>query len=260
MAVSPELTVTTKKIAALVSGVATGWRVGLEAPAAAGVAIGGRLRWVAPRRSAGEQRDRLRCGNPRRASIVPTKFGLFASSWLRGPIEGYRRPSHARGRWRGGWSSQPRHRRGIEFAAKIFLQGGKEGWVVRRSVREQGHRRAELQVVRVAEDLSDRAALDLVHQRGALDEPWTEDRVRQIGACLGQGGNGEFARQLAGAEPRDLRKDEPHPMSPLSPVAQFDANPVVNRSLSIDKSLQIVRIAHLVSPEPDPAEGVSSTR
>src|SRR5271166_5813031 len=43
-------------------------------------------------------------------------------------------------------------------------------------------------------------------------------------------------------------------MASLAAFPQFAANPVVNRVLGVDKSLQVVRIAHLISP----TEGVST--
>jgi hypothetical protein len=56
--------------------------------------------------------------------------------------------------------------------AEIAVQRLPKHWLVgRRRPREQRHRRAELHVVRAAEDRMDGATLDGVHRPGALDQP-----------------------------------------------------------------------------------------
>jgi hypothetical protein len=60
--------------------------------------------------------------------------------------------------------------------------------------------------------------------------------------------------QRTGPQTRDLREDEPHPVAFLSAVPQFGADLVINWVLGIDKSLEVVRAAHLVLRNADAGE------
>ena len=64
--------------------------------------------------------------------------------------------------------SQPFKSQGIGLAIKILLQGSHKDFVVRSNAREQSHRRSKLQIIRVAEDLVDRASLYKIHKPSAL--------------------------------------------------------------------------------------------
>src|SRR5580704_16611365 len=116
----------------------------------------------------------------------------------------------------------------------------------------------QLQIIGIAEDLLDRTPLDEIYQPGAFGEPRAEDRVREIGGGFSERRNGEFAGQFTGAEALYLQENEPHPMAFFSAAPQFGADFVVNRVLGIDKSLKIVRIAHMVLRTLTPAKGVST--
>src|ERR1700730_14662388 len=67
-------------------------------------------------------------------------------------------------------------------------------------------------------------------------------------------GSALFAGQRTEPQPLDLREDEPHPVGFLAAVPQFGADLAVNRVLGSDKSLEVVRVAHLVLRNADAGE------
>src|SRR5690348_10162647 len=93
-------------------------------------------------------------------------------------------------------SLQSRKCRGIEFAAEISLQGVDKNLSICRGIGEQCHRRSELQIIGIAEDLFDRAPLDEIYQPRAFGEPRAKDRMLQIRGGFGERRNGEPAGQL----------------------------------------------------------------
>ena len=59
------------------------------------------------------------------------------------------------------------------------------------------------------------------HQRHAFAQPRAEQRMGEIGPRLRPIGEGVADRHGAVPQPGDLGKDEPHPVAPLRPGAQF---------------------------------------
>src|SRR2546429_8736159 len=94
---------------------------------------------------------------------------------------------------------------------------------------EERHARAEFQVIGVAEDLLDRTTLDAVHQPRALAQARPQDRVREIGARLLDGGKRVAPCRGARAETLQLWKDEPHPVAILAPGRKLGTPPVEYR-------------------------------
>src|ERR1700678_1677745 len=66
--------------------------------------------------------------------------------------------------------SEPLQRERIGLAAKVLVQGVIEDLMVGCDACEQGHRRPEFQIVGIAKDFADRAALHEVHKPGTLPQ------------------------------------------------------------------------------------------
>src|SRR5262245_29597987 len=60
--------------------------------------------------------------------------------------------------------------------------------------------------------------------------------------------NCELVCHATASKPLDLRKYEPHPVALFVALQQFSADFLENRILSIDKPLQVMRIAYIRSP------------
>ena len=80
----------------------------------------------------------------------------------------------------------------------------------------------------------------------AVHQPRPQHGVREVGASLGQPGEGEVLRHRAPAEAGDLREDEPHPVAPLSTVPELAQHTVVGVPdiLGIEEPLQREGIIH----------------
>src|SRR5205823_11811791 len=91
---------------------------------------------------------------------------------------------------------------------------------------EERHARAEFEVVGVAEDLLDRTALGAVHQPRAFAQARPQDRVREVGTRLLDGGKRIAPCRSARAQTLQLRKDEPHPVALLAAVRKLGTHPV----------------------------------
>jgi hypothetical protein len=68
--------------------------------------------------------------------------------------------------------------------------------------------------------------------------------MRQVGGGFGKRRHSERLRGHALAEPRDLRKDEPHPVTALAAGAELTHDGLVYRLLRINKPLQLKAIVH----------------
>ena len=139
------------------------------------------------------------------------------------------------------------------LARKIFVEAALKDADLRRGLREQGHRRAELHLVDRAEDIPRSLAFNIERETGAFPQPRPKDRVREIGLRLVERGDREADRHRALAEACDLGKDEPHPVALLSPGLKFLTHSIVGRRLRIDEAFEVERIRH-APPRKDCAE------
>src|SRR6185437_5827049 len=88
------------------------------------------------------------------------------------------------------------------------------------------------------------AALDGIHERHALPEPRSQERMREIRTRLILRRDGKAPGSGAVAQARDLREDEPHPMAALLARRKLAANLREDRLLRRDEALQIVDVIH----------------
>ena len=68
-----------------------------------------------------------------------------------------------------------------------------------------------------AEQIFGAAPVHVEDELRTFSEPWTQDRVLEIGLGLFERGNGELLCHPTVTETCDLRKDVPHPVTGLSP-------------------------------------------
>ena len=73
----------------------------------------------------------------------------------------------------------------------------------------------------------------------------------EIGRGLVARGNGKVLGHGAVTEARELRENEPHPVTLLSTLAQFRENTLIDWRLRVDKALQIETIGHDAGLAPD---------
>jgi hypothetical protein len=66
----------------------------------------------------------------------------------------------------------------------------------------------------------------------------------EIGFGLIEGTNGELLRHATATKPGDLRKDEPDPVTRLSPSTEFSEDCVVGGLLCVEKAVEIVNVGH----------------
>jgi hypothetical protein len=97
----------------------------------------------------------------------------------------------------------------------------------------------ELQIVRALEDVADLAAFHFIDEFAAFDQSRPEDRVLQIGCRLAERGDGVALSHRAVAEPAQLRKHVPHPMTAFTAVAQLTADPFENGVLRPHETIGI---------------------
>ena len=83
-------------------------------------------------------------------------------------------------------------RQGVGLAVEIFEQGIVENLVVGGRGHEQGQAGSEFQIVRIREDLFSAAPVHVEGKLRTFSEPWTQDRVLQIGFGLFERGSGEL--------------------------------------------------------------------
>ena len=81
------------------------------------------------------------------------------------------------------------------------------------------------------------------HQPHTIPQAAPEHGVSQVSLCLFHIANSVALRQSAVSQPGELRKDEPHPMSPLTSVRQFLDDPTIDLGLSIYE-LNEIRVGH----------------
>ncbi len=108
-------------------------------------------------------------------------------------------------------------------------------------MREEGHRGAQLDRVDAAEYLLSAASAMRSDDLGTLDQPRSEHRMCKVSLRLSQIADRVRLGHGTAAEPGDLRKDEPHPMTGLASVAQLRDRPLVRAAavLSSDETLEV---------------------
>src|SRR5207342_2786542 len=131
----------------------------------------------------------------------------------------------------------------IVGAAEVLAQGIGEQRLVRSGVPEQGHARAELEVVRRAEQRV-RIVAGAQREPGAFAQAFAQQRVGEIGARFVQRRQAVVLRGRALAESTQLREHEPHPVAGLAAVAQFVDDVVIDGGLGIDEALQVPCVGH----------------
>jgi len=126
-------------------------------------------------------------------------------------------------------------------AVVVLIDDLLEDRLIRIGMRKEGHRRAQLDRVDAAEDVFSAASAMRSDDLGALDEPWSEDRMREVSLRLSQIADRVRLGHGAAAEPSDLREDEPHPVTGFAPVSQLRDRPLVRAAavLRPDETLEI---------------------
>src|SRR6266542_6180942 len=102
----------------------------------------------------------------------------------------------------------------------------------------------EFAVVGIGEDLIDRTPFTAGDQRGALAQPRAKRGMRHVGGGFGKRRDGERLRRHAMAEPRNLRKDEPHPVAALAAGTKLSQHGRIYGLLRVDEPLQSKAIVH----------------
>ena len=159
--------------------------------------------------------------------------------------------AEARSRVRRLRRSEPPYRFRVALAGKEAGECRLERGSVVGDRSEERHRRAQLHGIDAAHDRLGAAARRGRCRRGRFDQPRSEQRMREIGACLGRVGDGVMLRHRAVAEPGDLREHEPHPVTGLASAAQLGKHLVVHGVLRLDETLQVMgvgRVGHGRSP------------
>ena len=80
---------------------------------------------------------------------------------------------------------------------------------------EERDRGVELEIVGIAEDVANGAAIHSIDQGGAVAEPLAKHRVHEVGIGLAGTRNGEALRHRTRTETGYLGEDEPHPVGLL---------------------------------------------
>src|SRR3954469_4524074 len=147
-----------------------------------------------------------------------------------------------------------RHGPLVHVAVAIAVEGmPKHALVLPYGKREQGHGRAELQVIRRAEDRVERLPLESQHRFGAQDQSWPEQRVSQIGACFIKRAHPVELSHRRVSEAAQLRKDEPHPVALLPASLQFIQGSSEDGRLRGHEAVQVegISVRHLRPPPGD---------
>lgn len=97
-------------------------------------------------------------------------------------------------------------------------------------------------MIRIAEDLFARSAVDGIRELGAFAQSKTKQVMGKIGFGFLDAGDGISLRGGTRTQSFDLRKDEPHPVRCLLARAQFVADLPIDPVLGVEESLQIVGV------------------
>lgn len=135
-------------------------------------------------------------------------------------------------------------RPGIGFPGKVLIQCVFEDTVIRCDGGEQGHARAEFQIVGRAEDGVRGAAAERIDELRAFTQPGTKSRMFEVGRRFVPTGDRMALSHGAVPQAADLREDEPHPMARLPAPAQFVQHTRIHALLGLDEPLQVERVGH----------------
>ena len=132
---------------------------------------------------------------------------------------------------------EPFQRARIELAAEVSLDGVQEWSIFLADLGEQGHAGAKFQIVRIAENLANRAAFDRIDEAGAREEADPQDRMARVGRGFLAGGNRKLFGGRASTQAFDLRENEPHPMAGLATIAKLRTDLLVYLILRVEEPL-----------------------
>jgi hypothetical protein len=104
---------------------------------------------------------------------------------------------------------------------------------------EERHARAEFEVIGTPENTAEIAIGNTQDGDGGLPQARTQDRMFKVSSGLLDASDCVEASHVAGAQARELRKDEPHPMGALAALSEFRQGDRVRAILCQDKALQI---------------------
>jgi hypothetical protein len=96
----------------------------------------------------------------------------------------------------------------------------------------------KLQIIRIPKNLSSRSPDHRIHQSRTLPQSRSQYLIRQISPRLIQRSNRKLLRRRTPAQPPHLRKNKPHPMTPLLPSPQLLAYLLVYPRLRLHKTPQ----------------------
>src|SRR5580704_3508791 len=151
------------------------------------------------------------------------------------------RPTKSKGASAPEAPSNPLQRPRIHPPAKILLNRPSKLRPIPR-LRKQRHRRTKLQIIRKPKNLRRRLPLHPIHDRSAFPQPPTQHRMPQISPRLFQRPNRKPLRHRTSAKPSNLRKNKPHPMTPLLPRPQLLTNLLIHPILRLFETPQVVSI------------------
>ena len=141
-------------------------------------------------------------------------------------------------------TSESFQRERIGLAAKVLVQGVSEDLIVGCDARKQRHRRPKFQIVGIAKDLADRAALHEVHKPCTLPQSRPKHCVIQVRRGFLSRNDSECSRHGAVPQALELREDEPHPVALFLSGAQFGTDLLVHEILRVHEALEIERNIH----------------
>jgi len=105
----------------------------------------------------------------------------------------------------------------------------------------------EFEIVRVAEDLADRAVFDGVDELRAFAEAGSEDSMSGVGLGFRAGVDGESDGCGAATQAFELGEDEPHPVGLFLAGAEFGEDLGVDQRLGVEEALEVVWVVHSCS-------------
>ena len=109
---------------------------------------------------------------------------------------------------------------------------------------KEGERGAQLHRIDAAEHVPGIRMRHLIEGVHAFAEALPENGMGKEGACFVDATDAEVPGSRTLAKPRQLRKDEPHPVAPLIPGTDLCKRLRISVILCVQEALQIMRIIH----------------
>ena len=132
-----------------------------------------------------------------------------------------------------------RKRRRVHFALEPSINRGLEDRPVWACQCEQCQAGVQFHGVDFAKNSCGVGSWQILQKVYALQKPRTQDRVHSIFPRLIERGQSEYFRHFAPAKASKLRKDEPHPMRTLMPLAQLGRRAAVGVAMGFNEKLEI---------------------